>query len=101
MASESLCELMKIVLQDTNLKPDEKRLLIDELRKNNPSTADRWTYRCAIWILGAVVVTSVICICVMSAQGGEAPQALTAIGSAALGGLAGLLNPARASDSAS
>src|SRR5688500_10989741 len=89
----SLYELMKVVLEDSKLEPEQKKKLIDELRKNNPTTAERWTYRWAIWILGAIILTSVICITVLAPDSGQIPDGLVAIGSAAVGGIAGLLSP--------
>ncbi|GAB3831982.1 hypothetical protein [Hymenobacter jeollabukensis] len=48
MKSEQNCELMKMVLANDKLPTKEKMDLIDELRKNNPTSSDRWTYRYAI-----------------------------------------------------
>lgn len=90
-------DLMKQVLEDTNLKPEEKRKLLDELRKNNPTDSDRWTYRSAIWLLGAIVCGSILSIYFLSINNSQNinTEGLIAIGSAAVGGLAGLLNSAR------
>lgn len=90
-------DLMKQVLEDTNLKPEEKRKLLDELRKNNPTDSDRWTYRSAIWLLGAIVCGSILAIYYLSIHQSSNinTEGLIAIGSAAVGGLAGLLNSAR------
>jgi len=85
----SLYNLMDKVLSDTNLSTDEKVKLIDELRKNNPVASDRWAPRVAIWILGIAVITTLICITILS---GAKSEGLIAIGSAAVGGLAGLIS---------
>ncbi|MBV6518160.1 MAG: hypothetical protein DCC43_16015 [Candidatus Brocadia sp.] len=86
-------ELMKLVITDTNLQPVEKKKLLNELRKS--SGADRWTYRSAIWILGTVGLLTVGAIWYLSISNGfkaeNIPQGLVAIGSSAVGGLAGLL----------
>ncbi len=85
-------DLMKLVIEDTKLTPKDKKQLLDELRKNNPSQADRWTYRSAIWFLGFIVCLSVSFIFWL----GASSEGLIAIGSAAVGGLAGMLNSSRA-----
>jgi hypothetical protein len=69
--------------------------LIDELRKNNPGAADRWTHRYAILALtGAIVLTIFVLRALASTQGAELADGLVAVGSAAVGGVAGLLSPA-------
>lgn len=85
----TLYELMDKVLSDTNLTTDEKIKIIDELRKNNPASADRWSPRVAIWILGASILTTIVCITIL---GEGTNEGLLAIGSAAVGGLAGLIS---------
>lgn len=94
-AATSLLDLMRVVLEDQRLQPDDKRSLIDELRKNNPGAADRWTHRYAILTLaGAIVLTIGALWALASTQGVAIPDGLVAVGSAAVGGVAGLLSPA-------
>ena len=88
----SLYDLMEKVLSDTKLTSDEKIKLIDELRKNNPASADRWGPRVAIWILGASIIITILCITCISIKGYGTNDGLLAIGSAAVGGLAGLIS---------
>ncbi|MCX2432821.1 hypothetical protein OQX64_18880 [Pedobacter sp. GR22-10] len=83
---------MEKVLSDRDLKVEEKLKLIDELRKNNPVTTDRWAPRVAIWILGLTVITTVICVTVIILNEEKSNEGLIAIGSAAVGGLAGLIS---------
>ncbi|ESU28717.1 hypothetical protein FLJC2902T_13080 [Flavobacterium limnosediminis JC2902] len=90
--SPSLYDLMEKVLSNTTLSAEEKINLIDELRKNNPAASDRWAPRVAIWILGLAVLTTIICITYLSHENSEISEGLIAIGSAAAGGLAGLLS---------
>lgn len=85
----TLYELMDKVLSDTELSSDEKIRLIDELRKNNSAASDRWSPRVAIWILGAAVLTTIICLTILDQHKNDG---LIAIGSAAVGGLAGLVS---------
>lgn len=84
--------LMEKVLSDRDLKVEDKLKLIDELRKNNPITTDRWAPRVAIWILGLTVITTVICVTVIIINEKTSNEGLIAIGSAAVGGLAGLIS---------
>jgi hypothetical protein len=37
----SMTELLKVILSDSTLDPNQKKLLIDELRKNSPALSDR------------------------------------------------------------
>lgn len=86
--------LLKAVIGDAALSPDQKKSLIDELRKSTPAS-DRWTFRWAIWILGLVVLLTIAALWSLSASSASIPDGLVAIGSAAAGGLAGLLTPGR------
>mgnify|MGYP000863013287 FL=1 len=86
-------ELVKIVLTDPKLEWEQKKILIDELRKG--SVSDRWTFRWAILILGAAVLLTIGALWGLSSGKYEIPEGLVAIGSAAAGGLAGLLTPGR------
>lgn len=86
---EQLYPLMDKVLSDTTLNSKEKIKLIDELRKNNPVANDRWAPRIAIYILGATVFATIFCITFSEKTSNEG---LIAIGSAAVGGIAGLVS---------
>lgn len=85
----SLYSLMEKVIDDKTLTQKEKISLINELRKNNPTTTDRWAPRTAIYFLGTVVLATILCIAL---SGTETSEGLIAIGSAAVGGLAGLIS---------
>ncbi len=95
----TLLDLIKIVLQDNALTSKEKKLLIDELRKNNPGSNDRWTYRYAIIALVLAVILTILALWFLSAQDAkQIPDGLVSIGSAAVGGLVGLLTPGRSGE---
>jgi hypothetical protein len=92
-------DLLKLVVTDPRLQCAEKKELLNELRKSGG--VDRWTFRTATWILGAIVLLTIIAIWVLSAAGNanvKIPDGLIAIGSGAAGGLAGLLTPGRERD---
>ncbi|GAB3642967.1 hypothetical protein GCM10027423_36030 [Spirosoma arcticum] len=95
--STSYYDLLRDVVTDPNLSADEKQKLLDELRKNSP-TSDRWTFRWAIWILGLIVILVIIAIWWLTYQGQgkiTIPDGLIALGSGAAGALSGLLTPGR------
>jgi hypothetical protein len=54
---------------------------------------DIWLYRMVVAVLGLTVVASVAGAILLATQGRQAPELLVALGSAAIGGLAGLLAP--------
>jgi hypothetical protein len=95
----SFHELLRLVITDPHLSSREKKALLNELRKSGG--VDRWTFRSAIWILGAVVLVTVVAISVLIwllPDSGRIPDGLIAIGAGASGGLAGLLTPGRQRD---
>ena len=84
---------------ESSLQPKEKKYLIKEIRKNNPGSSDRWTYRYAILILGGAVLLTIVSLCTLASTPSQTiPDGLVAIGSAAVGGLAGLLAPGRGTE---
>jgi hypothetical protein len=54
---------------------------------------DIWLYRIVVAVLGLTVVASIIGAIVLAMSGYSTPEVLVALGSAAIGGLAGLLAP--------
>jgi hypothetical protein len=60
-----------------------------------PLANDLWIYRLAIVVLGMLALLALGGSLALSAFGREAPQVAVALGSAAVGALAGLLTPTR------
>jgi hypothetical protein len=54
---------------------------------------DIWLYRIVVAVLGLTVVGSVVGAIVLTLSGESTPEVIVALGSAAIGGLAGLLAP--------
>lgn len=54
---------------------------------------DIWIYRLVVIVLGLTVIVSVIGTIALTLTGLSTPELLVALGSAAIGGLAGLLAP--------
>lgn len=91
----TLNDLIEIVVRN-DLDADDKKSLIAELRKTSPTFHDRWLYRYVVWSLGLVAVLSVVGFVVMGTLDKTIPDGLVALGSAAIGGLAGLSTASRA-----
>ena len=65
-----------------------------------PLQSDAWIYRMVVAFLGFTVLVTVVGLIVLAATGkSPAPEGLVALGSAAVGALAGLLAPSPASTS--
>lgn len=60
---------------------------------NNKMEKDIWLYRMVVAVLGVTVVASVIGAIALALMGESTPEVIVALGSAAIGGLAGLLAP--------
>lgn len=54
---------------------------------------DPWVYRIVVLVLGLAVFASLIGAIILTIQDHSTPELLIALGSAAMGGLAGLLAP--------
>ena len=54
---------------------------------------DIWLYRIVVAVLGITVVASILGAIALAMSGQSTPEVLIALGSAAIGGLAGLLAP--------
>ena len=66
--------------------------------KENPLQTDKWIYRGVVFFLGMTVLSAVIGAIILAvvSKGAAIPEVLTALGSAAIGALAGLLAPSPA-----
>lgn len=93
----SVNDLIKEVISG-NYSIEEKTQLIDEIRKARPPLADRWLYRWVIWFLGAAVMITLLLgyWVITSDKPTEIPSGILALGSAAVGALAGLISPSQA-----
>jgi hypothetical protein len=54
---------------------------------------DVWLYRIVVAVLGLTVVGSIVGAILLALSGQSTPEVLVALGSAAIGGLGGLLAP--------
>jgi len=61
--------------------------------KTQKSERDVWIFRLVVVSLGLCMFASLVGAIVLAARGTETPEILVALGSAAVGGLAGLLAP--------
>ena len=60
---------------------------------NRMENKDIWLYRMVVAVLGLTVVASVVGAIALTLMGQSTPEVIVAVGSAAVGGLAGLLAP--------
>ena len=60
---------------------------------NTRMKKDHWIYRAVVVVLGFTVLTSLIGTIVLVMTDHSTPEIIVALGSAAIGGLAGLLAP--------
>ena len=88
------------LIRDVEGKPELRNELkenpVETLKKyfGTPLQTDEWIYRIVVISLGAAVLLCLIFAFMLEMNGkGETPQILIAIGSAAVGALAGLLAP--------
>ena len=99
MSTEAVRKTLTTLSADPNLSQDVRQQVDTAVSQLPAYLGDRWIYRTVVAVLGLVVLATVgggIYLAVPS-SGSEAvsiPDAIVAIGSAALGALAGLLAPA-------
>ena len=99
MSTEAVRKTLTTLSADPNLSQDVRQQVDSAISQLPAYLGDRWIYRTVVAVLGLVVLTTVgggIYLAAPS-SGSEAvsiPDAIVAIGSAALGALAGLLAPA-------
>lgn len=94
---QNLDDAISRITSDKDLKPESKEKLLRNLQLlKSPLEYDRWIYRMVVFFLGITIVATVIGGFVFSGSFGpqyEMPEGLIALGSAAIGALAGLLAP--------
>lgn len=71
---------------------------VNKINAKNPLSSDVWIYRIIVLALGIVIISIVLGVILLISSGKitddtKVPTILTAIGSAAIGALAGLLAP--------
>lgn len=90
-----LANAVSLIAQQPDIPGDTKAKLIDAIQTiSTPLQTDKWIYRFVVWFLGLTVIGTVLggfIITALTAQ--KIPEGLVALGSAALGALAGLLAP--------
>lgn len=98
MAIQSVGELAAKVRKDPQLVAELKQDPAGALERMAGPIPDTWPYRLVIAFLGLVSLVAALGYVVLSMRGvQEVPDGLVALGSAALGALAGMLAPSPAS----
>lgn len=92
---ETLQELIREVSNDPSLPSDQKVKFLGDLQKlATPLQSDRWIFRLVVAFLGMTVLLTVLGGFYLSIKtAATIPEGLIALGSAAVGALAGLLAP--------
>lgn len=92
---DTLQELIQQVTNDGSLSADKKVKLLGSLQKlSTPLQSDRWVFRLVVAFLGFAVLLTIIGGFYLSIKtAATIPEGLIALGSAAVGALAGLLAP--------
>ncbi len=91
----TLEELIQQVTNDTSLPSEQKIKLLSNLQKlSSPLQTDRWIFRLVVAFLGlAVLLTIIGGFIIVFKTAATIPEGLIALGSVAVGALAGLLAP--------
>jgi hypothetical protein len=94
-AKETLQSLIEQVTNDNSLSSDQKVKLLESLQTlSTPLQSDRWIFRLVVAFLGLTVLLTVLGGFYLSIKtAATIPEGLIALGSAAVGALAGLLAP--------
>ena len=92
---DTLQELIQQVTNDGSLSADKKVKLLGSLQKlSAPLQSDRWIFRLVVAFLGLAVLITIVGGFYLSIKtAATIPEGLIALGSAAVGALAGLLAP--------
>jgi len=92
---ETLQNLIQQVTNDNSLSSDQKVRLLESLQTlSTPLQSDRWIFRLVVAFLGLTVLLTVLGGFYLSIKtAATIPEGLIALGSAAVGALAGLLAP--------
>jgi|SaaInl7_200m_RNA_FD_contig_21_551371_length_435_multi_13_in_0_out_0_1 hypothetical protein len=83
--------LIHLVLESDKSVKDQ-RILINELRKIHAPIEDRWIYRIIVSTLGFSGILTIVAVYFLYGAD-KTPEGLIALGSAAIGALAGMLVP--------
>jgi len=92
---ETLQNLIQQVTNDNSLSSDQKVKLLESLQTlSTPLQSDRWIFRLVVAFLGLTVLLTVLGGFYLSIKtAATIPEGLIALGSAAVGAMAGLLAP--------
>ncbi|OPY69250.1 MAG: hypothetical protein A4E63_01853 [Syntrophorhabdus sp. PtaU1.Bin050] len=88
-------DTMKIIEGESGISQDTKDQLLNNLQKVlTPLQTDKWVYRLVVGFLGFTVLVTVVGGLILNGKTGSAiPEGIIALGSAAVGALAGLIAP--------
>src|SRR5687768_13634229 len=91
---EAVKDLRSIIYDDATVPEASRLRLLQALdRVATPLENDVWIYRTVVAVLGFTLIGTLIGGLALKYQGTDLPDAIVALGSAAVGALAGLLAP--------
>jgi hypothetical protein len=94
MQNNDLITALAPVIQKSDLSEDQKKLITNKLTEvATPLQTDPWIYRLVVIFLGLTVITTMVGGVYLNLSSDIIPSGIVAIGSAAVGALAGLLAP--------
>ncbi len=85
---------LDLVQASPHIPNDEKQKIAETLKSaTSPLEWDPWIYRLVVSFLGAAALATVVGCLILAGFEADVPQGVVALGSAAVGALAGLLAP--------
>jgi hypothetical protein len=93
MAIRTVGQLASAVKKDPQLEADLKNDPGGTLAGLTSQVPDTWVYRSVVWFLGIIALTTAVGALILASEKNTPPEGVIALGSAAVGALAGLLAP--------
>ena len=90
-----ITNLVSKVLSDQQLDFQQKKEMLNELRKLQAPESNRWNFRFVIWTLSALSISIpfIVVVSLFKEKAFDIPDSLLSLGSAAVGALATFLSP--------
>lgn len=98
MQNNELIETLAPIVAKADISAEQRQAITDKLTEvTTPLQTDPWIYRLVVIFLGLTVITTMIGGVCLNLSSDTIPSGVVAIGSAAVGALAGLLAPSPSS----
>ena len=90
MDENKISTLYTLVINDKEVSMEDKKVLLDEIRKLKPASENRWNFRYIIWALAIVALVSPLTVLVHGYTA-SFPEGVLALSSTAVGALAAFI----------